>query len=52
MDPTVKKILRKSGFYFGLLLFTVFAVFPEVWMVITAFKEEGDLYDVSNNPII
>jgi multiple sugar transport system permease protein len=52
MGPTMKKILRKLGFYLGLALFTVFAVFPVIWMVITAFKEDGDLYDVTNNPFI
>ncbi len=36
----------------GLLLFTLFAVFPVVWMVITAFKQDGDLYNVANNPFI
>lgn len=48
----MKKIFRKAGLYLGLALFTIFAVFPVVWMVITAFKEDGDLYNVANNPFI
>ncbi|TAL89184.1 MAG: carbohydrate ABC transporter permease [Rhodanobacter sp.] len=48
----MKKILRRSSFYLGLLLFTMFAVFPVIWMVITAFKQDGDLYNVANNPFI
>ncbi|MGH7880551.1 MAG: carbohydrate ABC transporter permease, partial [Candidatus Binataceae bacterium] len=45
-------LLRRLGFYLGLLLFTLFAVFPAVWMVITAFKQDTDLYDVNNNPFL
>jgi len=45
-------VLRRLGFYLGLLLFTLFAVFPIMWMVITAFKQDADLYDVANNPFL
>lgn len=46
------RILRKTGFYGGLFAFALFAVFPVAWMVITAFKQDSDLYDVNNNPFI
>jgi multiple sugar transport system permease protein len=45
-------LLRKTGFYVALVLFCVFAVFPAVWMVITAFKQNTDLYNPNNNPFL
>lgn len=45
-------VLRRVGFYLALLLFTLFAVFPIVWMLITTFKQDGDLYDIANNPFL
>jgi multiple sugar transport system permease protein len=45
-------VLRRLGFYIALLLFTLFAVFPIVWMLITTFKQDGDLYDIANNPFL
>lgn len=45
-------LLRRLGFWLGLLLFALFSIFPVVWMVITAFKQDQDLYNVSNNPFI
>ena len=35
---------RQVGIYAGLAPFLVIALFPAVWMVITAFKHEQDLY--------
>ncbi|MEO7071889.1 MAG: carbohydrate ABC transporter permease [Rhodanobacter sp.] len=46
------RVLRRLGFYLALLLFTLFAVFPIVWMIITTFKQDGDLYDIANNPFL
>lgn len=46
------RVLRRLGFYTALLLFTLFAVFPVVWMLITTFKQDGDLYDIANNPFL
>jgi multiple sugar transport system permease protein len=43
---------RSVGFYVGLLLFCVFAIFPAVWMLITAFKQNADLYNPTNNPFL
>lgn len=48
----IKKILRKLGFWLGMLFFAAFAIFPTVWMLISSFKENNDLYNVSNNPFL
>lgn len=45
-------LLRRLGFYLGLFLFALFAVFPAVWMLISAFKRDADLYNVSNDPFV
>lgn len=45
-------IARTAGFYLALVLFCFFAVFPALWMVITAFKANTDLYDPANNPFL
>ena len=51
-----KKRLRKFSasmlHWFVLVVFTVLLAFPFYWMVITAFKQNLDLYTVENNPFI
>lgn len=47
-----RQIGRRLGFYVVLALFCLFAVFPALWMVITAFKSNGDLYNPQNNPFL
>lgn len=42
--------LRKLGFWAGLGLFAIFAIFPAAWMVISSFKQDQDLYNVANDP--
>ena len=42
--------LRKLGFWSGLGLFAIFAIFPAAWMVISSFKQDQDLYNVANDP--
>src|SRR4029077_11571578 len=39
-----RRVLRQVGIYAGLTPFLVIALFPVVWMIITAFKHEQDLY--------
>ena len=41
---TRRRALRRVGIYAGLAPFLVIALFPVVWMIITAFKHEQDLY--------
>lgn len=48
----IKKLLRRVGFWVGLSLFALFAIFPAVYMLISAFKQDGDLYNVANNPFL
>lgn len=44
----------RSNLLFGLALvpFIVFAAFPVYWMVVTAFKQVNDLYNLDNNPLL
>jgi multiple sugar transport system permease protein len=41
---------HRLGLWLGLLLFAAFAAFPAVWMVVSAFKRDADLYDVAHDP--
>jgi multiple sugar transport system permease protein len=48
----IYRLFRRIGFWLGIGLFSLFAVFPALWMVITVFKRDQDLYNPSNNPFI
>ena len=48
----MRTMSRTVGFYLALMLLGTFAVFPALWMVITAFKQNSDLYDPNNNPFL
>lgn len=50
MSRPVARSLRKTGFFLGVAFFVILAAFPFYWMVITAFKQNSDLYDVTNIP--
>jgi multiple sugar transport system permease protein len=41
---------RETGFYAAVAFFVILAAFPFYWMLITAFKTNSDLYDLSNIP--
>ena len=47
---TVATALRETSFYGAVTFFFVLAAFPFYWMVITSFKENSDLYNVTNIP--
>jgi multiple sugar transport system permease protein len=47
-----RKIGKETAFWFVLSLFLIFAAFPVYWMVITAFKQVNDLYNLQNNPFV
>jgi len=53
---TPARALKRWSFHLGhggvILLFTVFSAFPFYWMLITTFKQTGDLLKRSNNPFI
>jgi multiple sugar transport system permease protein len=47
---TLAKAVQETSFYGAVAFFFVLAAFPFYWMVITSFKTNGDLYNVSNIP--
>ena len=47
-----RKLSKESGFGAALAAVLVFAAFPFYWMVITAFKQDSDLYNVESNPFL
>jgi multiple sugar transport system permease protein len=47
---TAREIRRHLLIYAGLAPFVVIAMFPVVWMAVTAFKEDADLYRVGQPP--
>ena len=50
MQRTLSKILWETSFYVAVIFFVVLAAFPFYWMLITAFKPNSDLYNVTNIP--
>ena len=46
----LREIRRHALIYAGLTPFVVIAVFPVLWMAITAFKEDADLYRTDHVP--
>jgi multiple sugar transport system permease protein len=50
MLQAAKRIAGESSFYAALIVLLVFAAFPFYWMLITAFKTDGDLYNLKSNP--
>lgn len=48
----LKRLLRRSPLYGALAFFISFSAFPFLWMVITTFKQDKDLYRPANNPFI
>lgn len=43
-------IARKTGFYGGIGLLTLFSIFPVLWALLTIFKTSGDLYSIGSSP--
>lgn len=43
---------KRVGFYGTLAFFVVFAAAPFLWMLITTFKQDKDLYRPANNPFV
>ena len=50
MAHPATRALREASFYFAVALLVIVAAFPFYWMVITAFKPNSDLYNVTNIP--
>jgi multiple sugar transport system permease protein len=50
MQRAIANTLRGVSFYVAVAFFVVLTAFPFYWMLITSFKSNPDLYDVSNIP--
>ena len=50
MAHPATRALRETSFYFAVAIVVIVAAFPFYWMVITAFKPNSDLYNVTNVP--
>jgi multiple sugar transport system permease protein len=50
MQRVIASTLRGVSFYAAVAFFVVLTAFPFYWMVITSFKTNPDLYDVTNIP--
>jgi len=50
MPRIVNTAIKEGSFYAIVAFFVVLAAFPFYWMLITAFKTNADLYDVTNIP--
>src|ERR1043166_7009306 len=51
-SPSFRRGGRELGRWSILGLLTFFLAFPFVWMLITAFKQTGDLYNLQHNPFL
>lgn len=50
MPRPLATAVREGSFYSAVAFFVVIAAFPFYWMLITAFKTNSDLYNLSNIP--
>jgi multiple sugar transport system permease protein len=50
MARTLRRALGEIGFWLAIAFFVILAAFPFYWMLITAFKPNSDLYNVTNIP--
>ena len=50
MPRLVNTVARETSFYGAVAFFVILAAFPFYWMLITAFKTNPDLYNVTNIP--
>lgn len=47
-----KPMVLKAAHFIALGLFALFASLPFLWMLITAFKQDADLYNLEGNPFM
>lgn len=48
----VKRLFKRFVFFLAVLFFCFFSAAPFIWMTITVFKQDKDLYRAANNPFI
>jgi len=46
------RLLKQLGFYILVIVLLIFATWPFVWMFLTTFKNEHDLYNLQNIPYL
>src|SRR5262245_43505990 len=47
-----KRFASRSVLYVAATFFAVFAALPFAWMIITVFKQNNDLYNPNNDPLL
>ena len=47
---STRKLLNRAALYAGVVFFLLFTLFPVIWMLITALKQDSDLYNLDNIP--
>jgi multiple sugar transport system permease protein len=52
LKATGKPVILKTAHFMTLGLFSLFASLPFLWMLITTFKQDADLYDLKGNPFL
>ena len=50
MQRVITRVAKEGAFYAGVAFFVILSTFPFYWMVITSFKTNSDLYNVTNIP--
>lgn len=50
MQRVITRVAGEVAFYAGVAFFVILSTFPFYWMVITSFKNNSDLYNVTNIP--
>jgi multiple sugar transport system permease protein len=50
MQRIISKAIGETSFFSAVAIFVILAAFPFYWMLITALKENSDLYNVANVP--
>jgi multiple sugar transport system permease protein len=48
----LKRVLKRSLLYGAVAIFCFFSASPFIWMLITMFKQDKDLYRSANNPFL
>ena len=48
----IKRLFKRFIFFLAVLFFCFFSAAPFIWMTITVFKQDKDLYRAANNPFI
>ena len=50
MQKVIARVTKRTLFWIAIAFFVIVCAFPFYWMLITSFKENSDLYNVTNIP--